>query len=48
MDLLKSFVEKNMPENERFTFQTFTYLNKDTPLQESGLIGPVEILTFGY
>ena len=40
--------EKNMPENERFTFQTFTYLNKDTPLQESGLIGPVEILTFGY
>ena len=40
--------EKNMPENERFTFQTFTYLNKDTPLQESGLLGPVEILTFGY
>lgn len=40
--------EKKLPENEIFTFQTFTYLNKDTPLQESGLIGPVEIQTYGY
>ena len=40
--------EKNLPENERFTFQTFTYLGKDTPLQESGLIGPVEIQTYGF
>lgn len=40
--------EKNMPESERFTFQTTTYLTKDTELQESGLIGPVEIQNYNY
>ena len=39
--------EKILPENERFTFQTATYLNKDSELQSSGLLGPVEIHTFG-
>lgn len=38
--------EKSMPESERFTFQTFTYLTKDSELQESGLIGPVEIQNY--
>ena len=40
--------EKNLPESERFTFQTFTYLSKDSELQESGLIGPVEIQNYKY
>ena len=40
--------EKNMPESERFTKQSFTYLNKDSELQESGLIGPVEIQNYSY
>ena len=40
--------EKNMPESERFTHQSFTYLNKDSELQESGLIGPVEIQNYSY
>ena len=40
--------EKNMPESERFTFQTFTYLDKNSELQESGLIGPVEIQNYSY
>ena len=38
--------EKNLPEEERFTFQTATYLNKDSELQSSGLLGPVRLL--GY
>ena len=37
-----------MPESERFTKQSFTYLNKDSELQESGLIGPVEIQNYSY
>ncbi|MFA6819200.1 MAG: glycosyl hydrolase [Bacteroidaceae bacterium] len=40
--------EKSLPENERFTFQTATYLNKDSELQSSGLIGPVEIQSYNY
>ncbi len=40
--------EKTLPENERFTFQTATYLNKNSELQSSGLLGPVEIQTFNY
>ena len=37
-----------VPEAERFTFQTSTYLNKDSELQPSGLLGPVEIQTYNY
>ena len=40
--------EKILPESERFTFQTSTYLNKDSELQSSGLLGPVEIQTYDY
>lgn len=40
--------EKNLPESERFTFQTATYLNKDSELQSSGLLGPVEIQTYDF
>lgn len=37
-----------IPQAERFTFQTATYLNKDSELQPSGLLGPVEIQTYSY
>ncbi|MGN1215088.1 MAG: glycosylhydrolase-like jelly roll fold domain-containing protein, partial [Candidatus Cryptobacteroides sp.] len=37
-----------VPEAERFTFQTSTYLNKDSNLQPSGLLGPVQIQTCNY
>ncbi len=37
-----------IPESERFTFQTSTYLNKDSELQSSGLLGPVQVLSFDY
>jgi len=37
-----------IPEAERFTFQTSTYLNKDSELQSSGLLGPVEIQTYKF
>ena len=40
--------EKNLPENERFTFQTATYLNKDSELQSAGLLGPVKIESYNY
>ena len=37
-----------IPEADRFTFQTATYLNKDSELQGAGLLGPVRIETFDY
>lgn len=40
--------EKILPESERFTFQTATYLNKDSELQPAGLLGPVEIQNYNY
>lgn len=40
--------EMNLPESERFTFQSTTYQKKTSPLQPSGLLGPVEIQTFSY
>lgn len=40
--------EKNLPENECFTFQTATYLKKDSELQSSGLLGPVELQSYDY
>ncbi len=40
--------EKHLPENERFTFQTVTYLNKDSELQPAGLLGPVKVECYDY
>ncbi len=40
--------EMSMPESERFTFQTKTYLDASSELQSSGLLGPVEIRTYDY
>ena len=37
-----------VPEAERFTFQTSTYLDKDDELQSSGLLGPVRLLSIPY
>ncbi len=37
-----------IPAKDRFTFQTATYLNKDSELQPSGLLGPVEIQAYEY
>ena len=37
-----------IPESERFTFQTSTYLSKDDELQSSGLLGPVRLLSISY
>ena len=37
-----------IPEADRFTFQTSTYLNKDSELQSAGLLGPVQILSYDY
>ena len=31
-----------------FTFQTSTYLNKDSELQGAGLLGPVQVLSYDY
>ena len=40
--------EKLLPEADRFTFQTATYLNKDSELQPSGLLGPVVVEAYDY
>ena len=40
--------EKKLPDNERFTFQTSSYLNENSELQSSGLMGPVQILSYPY
>ena len=40
--------EKTLPESERFTFQTSTVLDKNSELQSSGLLGPVEIQTYEW
>ena len=37
-----------IPEADRFTFQTSTYLNKDSELQAAGLLGPVQVLSYDY
>lgn len=36
---------KPRPSAGRYTFTTFNYFKKDSPLQESGLIGPVRLLS---
>ncbi|MBQ8047791.1 MAG: glycoside hydrolase family 2 [Prevotella sp.] len=37
-----------VPDNERYTFHTTSFLNKDSDLQPSGLIGPVVIEAYDY
>ena len=37
-----------IPAADRFTFQTSTYLNKDSELQGAGLLGPVQVLSYDY
>lgn len=37
-----------LPENERFTWLTYRTWNATSPLQSSGLFGPVEIQAFDY
>ena len=48
---LKDFPDwlvKNQPRpSGRFTFATWNYFNKNSPLESSGLLGPVSILTEG-
>ena len=33
------------PQKERYTFTTFKFYNRDTPLLESGLLGPAKLET---
>ena len=40
--------KKVIPESERFTIQTSTYLDAKSELQSSGLLGPVRILSIDY
>ena len=37
-----------LPENQRITHQSVTYLKADSELQSSGLMGPVEIVTYPF
>lgn len=37
-----------LPEEERFTFHTSAEINEKTPLQPSGLLGPVQIISYPY
>jgi len=37
-----------LPEKERFTFHTAANINEKTPLQSSGLIGPVQVISYPY
>jgi hypothetical protein len=46
MEMPSWFTEgKPRPSSGRFTFTTFNYFTKDSPLLESGLIGPVKLLS---
>jgi hypothetical protein len=46
MELPAWFTEgKPRPSAGRYTFTTFNYFTKDSPLQESGLIGPVWLVS---
>ena len=46
MELPTWFTEgKPRPSSGRYTFTTFNYFTKDSPLLESGLIGPVKLLS---
>jgi hypothetical protein len=37
--------DQSLPENQRTTWTTWQHYTKDSPLLESGLLGPVEIVT---
>ena len=37
-----------LPEEERFTFHTAASINEKTPMQSSGLLGPVQIISYPY
>ena len=37
-----------LPEKERFTFHTAATINEKTPMQSSGLLGPVRIVSYPY
>ncbi|MBL7969768.1 MAG: hypothetical protein JNK09_22390 [Prolixibacteraceae bacterium] len=46
MELPAWFTEgKPRPSTGRYTFTTFNYFKKDSPLQESGLMGPVRLVS---
>ena len=40
--------ELSMPEKERFTFHSASNVKADAPLQSSGLLGPVRLVTYPY
>jgi hypothetical protein len=37
-----------LPKEERFTFHTAAEIDKNSPLQSSGLLGPVQIISYPY
>ena len=46
MELPQWLIEgKKRPSSGRYTFTTWNYFKKDSPLLESGLIGPVKLMT---
>ena len=40
--------ECSMPKTERFTFHTAADVNADSEMQSSGLLGPVQVLSYPY
>ena len=40
--------EFSMPKKDRFTYNTASRLNPDSPLQSSGLLGPVRVVSYDY
>ena len=40
--------ELSMPEEERFTFHSASNVKPDSPMQSSGLIGPVQLVSYPY
>ena len=40
----KLIEQEALPKAERVTWHPYTYLNKDSELQESGLLGPVRLM----
>ena len=40
--------ECSMPKKERFTFHTAADVNADSEMQSSGLLGPVQVLSYPY
>jgi len=41
---LLNLIENEKRPSDRYTFATFTHYTKDSPLLESGLLGPVRIV----